>query len=376
MECETLWDVIVVGAGPAGAVAARQLALQGKQVLLIEKARLPRDKVCGGCLGGAALEALNSIGLGELPMLCGGMPLTTCAFASEGALRRVPVGRRIAISRRTFDQALVREAARVGVVVRDGTRADFTAPSADLARVDLRRGTNRTTVQAKVLIIATGLGQVPPGFTQHCAVNSRVGLSALVDRAPCEGTSNTLCMAVAEAGYAGVTQVEGGYFDIAAAVDPQALAAAGAGRLVHHILKTSGLEPAMDLRGVRWLGTPPLTRCTAPLAGHRSVLVGDAASYVEPFTGEGIGWAIQSAVLASSLLAGPLDQWDSHLPRRWQGMHDEALASRKRRCFALSRALRLRSVRRLAVRGLHWAPQLVRPIVASLDRPFAAPRCR
>src|SRR5688572_33495727 len=53
IACVGMWDAVVIGAGPAGSVAARQLALQGKRVLLVEKDKLPRDKVCGGCLGGA-----------------------------------------------------------------------------------------------------------------------------------------------------------------------------------------------------------------------------------------------------------------------------------------------------------------------------------
>jgi menaquinone-9 beta-reductase len=372
---KTHWDAIVVGAGPAGAVAARQLALQGKQVLLIEKARMPRDKVCGGCLGGAALEALNSIGLGDLPQRCGGAPLSTFALASEGAVVRIPIGHRIAISRRTFDEALVREAARAGVVVCDRTRAEFAAPSQDLASVNLVSGSESLTAQAKVLIVATGLGNLPPGFAHHCTNDSRIGLGALVSQAPRDGISNTLSMAVAGGGYVGITEVEDGYFDIAAAVDPRALAAASApGRLIHHILTTSGIEPTLRLEDVRWSGTPRLTRRASPLALQRCMLVGDAAGYVEPFTGEGIGWAIQSAVLATSLLAGGLDVWDPALPRRWQCVHDKALAKRMRRCSAVSRALRLRPVRKIVARGLHWAPSLARPIVAGLDHPFATPR--
>jgi flavin-dependent dehydrogenase len=371
----THWDAIVVGAGPAGAVAARQLALQGKQVLLVEKARMPRDKVCGGCLGGAALEALSSIGLGDLPLRCGGTPLSTFALASEGAVVRIPIGRRIAISRRTFDEAMVGEAARAGVVVIDGTRAEFSAPAGDWASVSLLSAYRKVTASAKVLIIATGLASLPAGFTVHWAKNSRIGLGAVVSEAPCDGTHQTLCMAVGEAGYVGITEIENGHFEIAAALDPHAVAAAGApGCLIHHVLETAGIEPVINLREVHWSGTPRLTRRVSPLALHRCLVVGDAAAYVEPFTGEGIGWAIQSAVLAASLLAGGLDSWAPALSRRWQRVHDEAFARRMRRCSAVSLALRLRPLRKIVARSLCWAPSLARPIVAGLDQPFATPR--
>ena len=62
-----VWEAVVIGAGPAGAVAARELAHQGLSVLLVDKARFPRRKVCGGCLNAAVLMLLEQIGLGDLP---------------------------------------------------------------------------------------------------------------------------------------------------------------------------------------------------------------------------------------------------------------------------------------------------------------------
>lgn len=70
------WDVAVVGAGPAGALAARQVALAGAAVVLIDKASFPRGKVCGCCVNGAALGVLESVGLGDLPRRLGARPLT------------------------------------------------------------------------------------------------------------------------------------------------------------------------------------------------------------------------------------------------------------------------------------------------------------
>ena len=61
-----LWDVAVVGAGPAGSLAARELARRGAAVLLIDRARFPRYKVCGGCLNPRAIRQLEKAGLGNL----------------------------------------------------------------------------------------------------------------------------------------------------------------------------------------------------------------------------------------------------------------------------------------------------------------------
>ena len=62
----TTWDAIVIGAGPSGAMAARRLSLAGARVLLVEKKRFPRLKVCGACLSRAALEELDRAGLRSL----------------------------------------------------------------------------------------------------------------------------------------------------------------------------------------------------------------------------------------------------------------------------------------------------------------------
>ena len=71
-----LWDAIVVGAGPAGAMAARELARTGISVLLVDRARFPRYKVCGGCLNPRALRLLRKAGLGGLMARLGAVPLT------------------------------------------------------------------------------------------------------------------------------------------------------------------------------------------------------------------------------------------------------------------------------------------------------------
>ena len=68
------WDAVVVGAGPAGSVAARELARRGVSVLLVDKATFPRAKVCGCCLNAAALDTLAKIGLADLPRRCGAVP--------------------------------------------------------------------------------------------------------------------------------------------------------------------------------------------------------------------------------------------------------------------------------------------------------------
>ncbi len=361
-----------MGAGPAGAIAARQLGLQRKHVLLIDKATLPRDKVCGGCLGGAALTLLNGVGLGHVPTACQGMPLRTFELSSGGITARIPIGERMAISRHTFDDALVREAMRAGVVVCDKAHGTLQPVTEDNCRtVTLRQMGNEVRARADVVIVATGLANVPSECVANAAHQSLIGLGALSDHAPCNYVPGSLHMAYGSAGYVGITAVDRSRFDIAAAIDPRALAAAESpGRLVQEILRASGSILTADWENLQWHGTPSLTRRTLPIASHRCLLIGDAAAYVEPFTGEGIGWAMQSGALAASLLTGSLGQWDDTIESRWKRLFDKTTGNRHRFCHTLCRCMRIKAVRQLAVRGLRQAPCLGEPVVRILDRPF------
>src|SRR5271156_2503277 len=78
------WDALVVGAGPAGSIAARQLARSGVSVLLVDKARFPRRKVCGCCVGAGAVAMLEQIGLGDLLPALGARSIRQFQLAAYG----------------------------------------------------------------------------------------------------------------------------------------------------------------------------------------------------------------------------------------------------------------------------------------------------
>lgn len=113
-----LWDVVVVGAGPAGASAAYAAAVAGRSVLLLEKARLPRYKTCGGGIIGPSRDALPP-GF-ELPLRDRVHAVT---FALDGRLARTRRSKSMLfglINRAEFDQRLVEAAQAAGAVVRTG----------------------------------------------------------------------------------------------------------------------------------------------------------------------------------------------------------------------------------------------------------------
>jgi flavin-dependent dehydrogenase len=198
---------------------------------------------------------------------------------------------------------------------------------------------------------------------------SRIGLGTVLDDGQSFGEPGTLYMACDAAGYVGIAPVEEGRLDVAAAVDAAALGAVTSpGKLVSVILNNAGLPVPAGLEEAEWRGTPPLTRQTRPLGSHRCLLVGDAAGYVEPFTGEGIGWALQSAVLACTLLAEELGVWDADLPVRWKKLHDRAFGRHQRNCRRIVQLLRNKTVRTLVLWSLRRAPSLARPVVRRLDQ--------
>jgi flavin-dependent dehydrogenase len=362
------WDVVVLGAGPAGSIAARQFALNGYQVLLIEKSRVPRFKVCGGCLSGAALDILEEIGLGDLPKKLGGAEVQKMRLASGGATAEIEIGRRIAISREVLDAALMEKATKAGAIVCTETTGSVQASAdANSRNVLLRRHGVALVVTAKVVIVATGLASCSPEFQARISPNSWVGLGAVIGPVFKESAARVLHMAWGTAGYVGIATVEDNRLDIAAAVDPRALAAASPSQIISKILQDSGLPMHVDLGDANWRGTPLLTRRSWPLASRRCLLIGDAAGYVEPFTGEGIGWAMRSAVLAATFLKSGLDTWDQASLDRWKTLHDRTFGGRQRQCRRIVTFMRSKTVRRVALWGLQAVPNIARPFVRQLD---------
>lgn len=364
------WDIVVLGAGPAGSIVARQLALNNYQVLLIEKSHVPRFKVCGGCLSGAALDLLDEIGLGDLPKKCGGAEFQKMRLASCGTTAEIDIGPRIAVSREALDGALVEEATNAGVTVCTETTGSVqTSADTNSRSVLLRRHGVSVSANAKVVVIATGLASCSSEIQTRISPNSWVGLGAVIGPAIKNSAPGILHMAWGSVGYVGIATVEDSRIDVAAAVDPRALSGATSpGQLISKILKDSGLRMSVDLGHAVWRGTPLLTRHSWPLASRRCLLIGDAAGYEEPFTGEGIEWAMRSAILASTFLKDGLDQWNQSSLDRWNMLHDRAFGGRQRQCRRVVTLMRSKTMRRAALWSLQTAPKLARPFVHRLGR--------
>ena len=153
LQIPTSWDVVVVGAGPAGALAAHGLARRGVRVLLVEQRLFPRWKVCGACLSPQALAALEAAGLAELVAAQGGHALRRLQLGVSGLVSPIALGSGQALSRARLDQALLEAAEAAGARVLTGTRARLgpaVAGVAPLREVVLQHGPARLRVDAKV----------------------------------------------------------------------------------------------------------------------------------------------------------------------------------------------------------------------------------
>jgi flavin-dependent dehydrogenase len=369
----TEWDAVVVGAGPAGAVAARGLARDGASVLLVDRCDFPRWKVCGACLGPTALYVLDSIGLRSVVTDAGAVKLTRLVLVGAGRRAVIPLPDSLALSRAVLDRSLVEAAVGSGVSFRSGARASVEREGNRFVEVLVRQAGVAVTERTRVVIDATGLGSrlgaALPGRRTERAVGfsdvaprSRVGLGAMfadVDPAVVPGE---LRMVIARSGYVGMVRLEDGVLNVAAAIDRDALRG-GPSAAVESVLREGGAPPLVGSNLTGWNGTPPLTRRPADRARRRLFRLGDAAGYVEPFTGEGIGWALIAGAAVVPVARTAIRGWRDDLVEEWGRVHSRRVERRQWTCRALAVALRRPRVVRPALAVLGRAPQLAIPLV-------------
>lgn len=386
---ELVWDAIVIGGGPAGALAARQLALQGQRVLCVERREMPRPKVCGACLNGRAVEWLERVGLGGLLARLGAVPVRRFRLRSGGERTEIDLPGGAIVSREAFDAALVDAARQAGAVVRCGLRGiveplDDRQPTTAFRAVRLvaesgggasvESGAARDErVAGRVVIAADGLGrpslELCPEFRGVTRQESRVGVSTTIASDADRLEFGVIAMHVGRAGYAGVARLEDGRLNVAAAIDVAALRQVKSPRqIVERIVAEAGAPPLDLPPDGQWRGTLPLTQWLARPAGERVLVVGDAAGYVEPFTGEGMASALEGACLVAPLVERALREgWSSELERTWRRLHHERIGHRLAWCRRLAWLARRPILATWALRAVNAWPALCRPIVRSLN---------
>jgi len=313
------WDVVVVGAGPAGATTALLLARAGASVLLLDRGRFPRDKPCseylspgttpilarlGGGILGAVERAAHAKLYGMKVVAPGGAAM--CGRFVEGAR---PYS--FALPRTSFDTILLSAARRAGAHVCEATTVENLVWEKGAVAGVVAHSWNgqRVTCHARIVVGADGLRSVvarrlglvrssPPrriAFTAHVA-----------DVAGIDGVGE---LHVGERGYVGMGPVGGGITTVALVLP---LAAVRHGRrdfrtgFFDELQRFPGLVGRFDPRCLvrEVLVTGPFAQWsrTAVAPGGGALLVGDAADFFDPFTGQGIHSALRGAELAAACL--------------------------------------------------------------------------
>ena len=367
------YDAVVIGAGPAGGVAALGLARAGRRVLLVDKQRFPRPKVCGCCLNASALATLRRVGVG--PRLDALRPhaidrLVMRAGARAASLR-LPGG--LSLSRPALDGMLVDAAVDAGATFCDGVSARVAPPAGNAGGHHVALNTD--IVRARCVVVADGLAGTAlrdwPSMASAARPDARVGLGVHLPAGhalTAQLQANAITMLCGRRGYLGMVRLEHGGIDLAAAADRDALKDhGGAAPLAQAIAADAGVS-FDDAEAWPWRLTPPLTRSRSRLAGPGLFVVGDAAGYVEPFTGEGMAWALAGGAAVVSHADAAVDAWNPSGGPAWSRAHRRTVARRQRGCRAVAALLRRPRLTRAAVGALAFAPVLAAPLVPGAHR--------
>jgi flavin-dependent dehydrogenase len=308
-----------------------------------------------------------------LPERLGAQRLTRVRITACGRTAEIALPDGVALSRWRLDEALIGQAVADGVSARIETSAEWLEESAKHVHVLLRARSHVSMVRTRVVIGADGLAasftRKVPVVRRKPARRARIGAGASVDAVPQDYAGHAIHMAVGSGGYVGVVRVEDDRLNVAAAFDVDFVRATGGlANAANYVLRESGSPTIEALGAVRWQGTPPLTRRHQPPPRGRLYLVGDAAEYIEPFTGEGMAWALESGTAIVNFVVAALNGAGHATPAAWLGCVNRLLGKRKRRCRWLASILRRPRLTGLGIRLLHTYPSLAAPYLQTLNR--------
>lgn len=358
-------DLLVVGGGPSGAAAAIAATRRGLRTLLVDRVAHPRDKVCGCCLAPRGQRVLREIGLAGL--LEGARRIDGVRLACsdrEVLVRRAGI---LSLSRATLDGGLLRAAAASGATL----AWPFVATVEPDGLTRLRGPGGERVVRSHLRVVADGLHgaslHARPRFAWRVRPGGRIGLGAILPAGCVHVADEEIHMQIDGAGYAGLVRLEDGRVDLAAAVRPEAVrASGGAAACVARMLQAKVIDDAA-LHAATWHGTPQLWRTRQHLHDDDTLLAGDAGGYVEPFTGEGMGWALATGWAAGEHAVAVLRGEASCA--EWERRARALVAVAKARCALVAWGLRHPRVVRTTLAAAASLPGIASRFAESIGAP-------
>ncbi len=310
-----MYDVVVIGAGPGGATAARFLAEQGHKVCMIDKDAFPRDKPCGGGFSQGIIDEFNYLKPRTHDFLKG--------VARVGVLhspnRQIVLEGRVDMAltlRWDFDNVLFEEAVASGALPLTGTRAKHVIFGDDVVTIELSDG---RSVQGNVVIGSDGVTSVvaretglnqrwPSSSITACRVcEVPVAPHAIIDRYTDDLKYHFFSNLGGRPGYGWIfpkqdtINVGLGVVGTHAKGLPQVFDS-----FVRYLKNLDLLPKSSDLSGVKGALVPtagPINKTVS----DRCLILGDAAGHVSPLTGGGIAYAMRAARHAANILTGALE---------------------------------------------------------------------
>jgi geranylgeranyl reductase family protein len=348
MALSSSLHIAIVGAGPAGSSAATFLAQQGARVTLLDRNRFPRDKICGDGCTPRTLWMLERLGLGTLPGTEAATVDSVYSVSPGGVVLEADIpprlfgGRACVIPRQVLDERLVQRAVQAGAELREGVRVEGLERDASGIRLTCRGG---ESLRADVVLGCDGSPSVvrralgAPDFPER--------ESAFAVRAYYEGVQlshpRSLAFFWEEAllpAYGWIFPLPGGRANVGLGMRADQLAASGA--KLPELMERFCASPhvAAELAGARRVGKVkghhlPFGSFAKHTLFDRALLLGDAAGFVNPLTGEGIEFALESGAFAAETVAEAAATGD--FSTRGLGGYAKRWESRFRDAFHLNR---------------------------------------
>ena len=296
-------DLAIVGGGPAGATAAIIAARSGARVLLLERGRFPRHKVCGEFVSAESLGLLRTLlGSKHESLLTDAISIPQARVFLDGRSVETPVEPPAAsIARLDLDAALWDVAAESGVTTRSQTTVQGISGSGPF-----RIATSQESLDARAIINATGRWSnlTKPPASNGTSTQKWLGVKGHFAEVSPHASVDLYFF---EGGYCGVQPVEmrGAHF-ASGRVNACAMVRSDVASNLQEVFER---HPALKARSAFWeplsepVSTSPLIFRDPEPERDNILLAGDAAGFVDPFVGDGISLALRSGALAAESLA-------------------------------------------------------------------------